>query len=309
MADARALLYQLPPELRNEVYNYLSLPEATTTPTVAGLPLQLKKFDCKHTSVQICPVHHGSTGLLELQKYNFVEGREYASWLLANAIELKIGVTFKSRVNTFVQADWNKKMEMHLNKLVKQHPWLRKVAKYDIQILWDATDGPLKSKKKKRTAGQIPKEMVQKLMSLMDEDVKRKRSTVAVHLHLEHRIALENALAHTKFGLSDFMLSTRDGYRHLDLTVSKRPFVVPALPLVRLPLVQVPSAVKEEKELLLLRGKSLIWSDFVRNLLVMSKSTGMAPIFGPGVGMLGHDFGASTDFMLTELAEECLGRR
>lgn len=305
----RTLLYQLPPELRNEVYNYLSFPEANFIPTVAGLPFQSRKFECKHTSVQICPVHFGSTGLLELSNYNFSEGREYGSWLLGNAVELRIGVVFKSRVNTFVQRDWNKKMEMHLMKLAKQYPWLRKVARYDIQILWDATDGPLKSKGNKRTAGQIPREMVRTLTSLMDPDVKKKRSNLSVRLHLEHRITLENAVAHTKFGLSEFLSLSIDGYDRLDIGISKRPFVIPAIPLVRLPLVPVPTPLREEKDLLVLKSGKVNWSEYTEGQLVLRKITGQPPTFGFGVGVSGQDTGITTDFILTELAEECFVER
>ncbi|KAJ8111622.1 hypothetical protein OPT61_g5829 [Boeremia exigua] len=148
----RTLLPLLPPELRNSVYSYLA---PSPTPTNTGLPLQLKSYSCKHTLIQICPTHSGSTSLLALQQYAFVEGNEYRTWLLNHAITLRIGVVFKGRVNTFVQEHWDKKIETHLHKLAKQHPWLNKVANYDIQILWDAPDGVLKSKHNRRSAGQV----------------------------------------------------------------------------------------------------------------------------------------------------------
>jgi hypothetical protein len=153
------LFPNLPPELRNEVYNYLSIPWTTSVASITGLPLKLKTFECKHTTVEICPVHYGSTGFLALQTSRFPEAREYGSWLLNNAMELRIGVSFHGRINTFVQQDWDKKMETHLRKLAKLHPWLRKVPKYDVQVFWSPVDGVLKSRKNKRTAGQIAKNL------------------------------------------------------------------------------------------------------------------------------------------------------
>jgi hypothetical protein len=217
----RLLFSHLPPELRNEVFDYLSAPESNSTATVTGLPLKLKNYDCKHTAVQICPIHYGSKGLLALQSYGFQEAREYSSWLLNNAIELKIGVIFKGRVNTFVQQDWDKKMEAHLRKLAKLHPWLKKVAKYDIQILWSPLDGVLKSRKNKRTAGRILRDLVGTLTSLTDANVKKKRGDMNVKLRLTHDIALETVRSGTRFGLADFLSPRENASRRQRLEVWK----------------------------------------------------------------------------------------
>lgn len=211
MATVRDLFAPLPLELRLEVYNYLSTSETNTPASTFGLPLKHKTFECKHTTVQICPVYYGSNNLLALQAYRFQEAHEYGSWLLNNAIELRIGVTFKGRVNTFVQQDWDKKMEAHLRKLAKLHPWLKKVAKYNIHFLWNPIDGVLKSRKNKRTAGQIPRDMATMLTTLLPGDIKRKRGELNVKLCLDHKIAVETALSKTRFGFVDFFLSTGPG--------------------------------------------------------------------------------------------------
>ncbi|KAL6712307.1 hypothetical protein ACN47E_000184 [Coniothyrium glycines] len=305
MESMRSLLYDLPPELRNEVYGYLSTTEPSSVPKTTGLPLQLKRFDCKHTTVQICPVHFASTGLLAFQKYNFLEAREYGSWILGDALELRVGVVFKSRVNTFVQADWNKKLDVHLNKLAKQHPWLRKVAKYNIQILWDTTDSVLKSKKNKRTAGQIPREMVRTITSLMDEDVRRKRSHVRVRLHVEHRIALEHAVSFKPFGLKDFLLLHEDGYKSCSAAILKRPFIAPAQSLVRLPLKELPPIVKEDKDLLVSKNNSVQWTAWTDSHLVLAQFTDTTSTCGED-GAVEFANGVVADYVMTAMASETL---
>lgn len=203
MATTPRELFAIPPELRHEIYSYLSGPDTATTASVAGLPLKLKTFECKHTILQICPIHHGSAGLLALEGYRFQEATEYNSWLLDNALELNIGITFKGRVNTFVQSDWDKKMRMHLQKLAKQHPWLAKVATYNVQILWSPMDGALKSKGNRRTAGQIVRHIVAMLTSLVRDDVKTTRGKVQLSLHLDHAAAAQNVVSGTRFGFSE----------------------------------------------------------------------------------------------------------
>ncbi|KAF1936543.1 hypothetical protein EJ02DRAFT_427428 [Clathrospora elynae] len=277
-ANTRLLLPELPPELRNEVYAYLS--DTTSLATNVGLPLQLKTFSCKHTAVQICPVHHGSASLLALQKYHFQEACEYNSWLLSNALELRIGVHFKGRVNTFVQSDWNKKMEAHLRKLAKLHPWLKKVSKYDIQILWDSTDGVLKSKNNKRIAGQIPMAMVKTLTQLMEKDFKRKRGDVNVGLHLDHGYAVGNAMSLTKFGLGHFFSETASeihGFsRKLTKDAKKSPYFNTLPPVSDWPLIAIPAVNGEERRLLEVeKGGVVSWADSTRGLLVMRKTDGV----------------------------------
>lgn len=173
------------------------------------------------------PVHYGSTGLLALQKHRFLEAYEYHAWLLNNALELRIQVRFKGKSGTFHQADWDKKIDSHLRKLAKQHPWLNKVAHYDVEIYWDAGDGILRGKKKK-TAGHISRDMARTLTLLMPEETKRKRGRVVVKLLLAHRIAVQHVLSSTNFGLGDFLAPSAPGFSFHELTLEawKTPHLV-----------------------------------------------------------------------------------
>lgn len=211
MAQPTHLLFpNLPPELRQEIYTYVSN-DTSTTALTTGLPLGLKTFTCKHTTIQLLPVHHGSAGLLSLPHTLFPEAAEYRTWLLSNAIELRIGVHFHGRVNSFVQADWDKKVETHLDKLVKRHQWLRKVSRYDVKILWIAADGALKSKGGKRVAGSIPAAMVNSLTRMMDEGVRKRKGEVKVSLVLENLFASVHAVQAVKFGLDVFLHHGNEG--------------------------------------------------------------------------------------------------
>jgi hypothetical protein len=263
----RLLFSHLPPELRNEVFDYLSGPPSNSTATVTGLPLKLKSYECKHTTVQICPIHYGSKGLLALQSYGFQEAREYSSWLLNNAIELKIGVVFKGRVNTFVQQDWDKKMEAHLRKLAKLHPWLNKVAKYDIQILWSPLDGVLKSRKNKRTAGRLLRDVVGTLTSLTDSDVKKRRGDIKVKLRLTHDVALETVRSGTRFGLADFLSPAENASRRQKLEVWKEVHAR-ILPETGARFVQIAPVKKEEVGLLEVDKGRIKWVDSTGRLVM-----------------------------------------
>ncbi|KAJ4990419.1 hypothetical protein SVAN01_04081 [Stagonosporopsis vannaccii] len=306
----RTLLPLLPPELRNTIYNSLA---PSLTPTNTGLPLQIKSYSCKHTLVQICPVHYGSTALLALQRYAFLEGNEYRTWILNHAITLRIGVVFKGRVNTFVQEHWDKKIETHLLKLAKVHPWLHKVAKYDIQILWDAPDGVLRSKHNRRSAGQIPRAMVRTLTALMDGDVRRKRGDVQVRLRLEHHVAGVAVRSSPRFGLGSFMSLSSDAAvlecaRHtLEVWKESCPRVLPRKSARLTPVVTKP----EEKELLQLNSKEggVEWADRGQGTLVMrttvaSKTQTCASFMDTGIA-----YDSPTELMLFELLEDCRGRR
>ncbi|KAF1841565.1 uncharacterized protein K460DRAFT_291550 [Cucurbitaria berberidis CBS 394.84] len=311
ITNPRFLFPDLPPELRNEVYNYLSTPDTDSTATNTHLPLQLKNYECKHTDIQICPVHFGSTGLLALQKYQFQEAREYQSWLINNVLELKIGITFKGRVQTFVQADWDKKLVIHLRKLAKQHPWLTKVAKYDIHILWGATDGSLKSRKNKRTTGQIPSEMVKTLMGLMDEDIKRKRGEVNVCLSLGHSLAVGNMLSSTKFGLPDFFstLPNLDGVKRLVKEVWKGSCLKTTEKAPSFPLILAAPEVQEDLGLLTVDKGLVNWVAQGKGHLVMRKTVVEGSELEVNIGDVRQAEGRGVDHVLKELLEECLGRR
>ncbi|KAF2823520.1 hypothetical protein CC86DRAFT_69045 [Ophiobolus disseminans] len=276
MATASRFLFpQLPPELRNEVYDYLSTQETNSTASLVGLPLKLKTYECKHTIVQIFTVHYGSTGLLALQSYQFEEGREYSSWLLNNAVELRIGITFKGRVNTFVQQDWDKKMEAHLKKLAKLHPWLRKVAKYDIQILWDPVDWVLKSKQNKKVAGQIPRDMTTTLTALMRDDVKNKRGDIAVKLRITRGVAVGTELKKTRFGFAEFLSNPdldKKSFKSEAKEIRLEPYFKGPLPEPGCLILPVPSANMKEGDLLVVEKGLVKWTGSTKGHRILRKN-------------------------------------
>lgn len=304
----RTLLPMLPPELRNSVYSYLS---PSAIPTNTGLPLKLKSYTCKHTFVQICPIHSGSTALLALQRYAFLEGNEYQTWLPNHAITLRIGVVFKGRANTFVQEHWDKKVETHLQKLAKQHPWLRKVAKYDIHILWDAPDGVLKSKHNRRSAGQIPHAMVRTLTRLMDGDVRSKVGDVQVRLRLEHHVAGVAVRSSPRFGLGSFMALPPDATaldcarQTLEVWKELCPKVLPRKSARLTPIV----TKLAEKELLKCEDGAVDWIGWGQGTLVMSKTVMLGKQTCTTWMDTGYAYDSPTELMLFELLEDCHGRR
>lgn len=304
--NMHTFLPMLPPELRNEIYGYLST--LNTSPSInSGLPLQLKSYSCKHTLVQICPVHSGSTGLLALQSHDFLEAHEYQAWLLNNAVTLRLGVVFKGRVNTFVQEHWDKKIVAHLQKLAKQYPWLRKVVKYEIQILWDAPDGVLKSKNNRRTAGQIPRAIIRTLTALMDEDARRKHGDISVKLRLEHHVAGVAIRSAPRFGLGSFMAACMDSgclSQTTEIWKEPCPRILPRKSARLTPVVK-----HEEKEILKSEDGHLTWMDKGQATLVMKKvsvagHTKCASFMDTGIA-----YDSPTEFMLLELLEDCHGRR
>lgn len=309
MATAiRTLLPVLPPELRNSVYSYLS---PSPMPTNYGLPLQHKSYSCKHTLVQICPVHSGSTALLALQRFGFLESNEYRTWLLNHAITLRIGVVFKGRANTFVQEHWDKKIVTHLHKLAKLYPWLRKVTNYDIQILWDAPDGVLKSKNNRRSAGQIPHAMVRTLTALMDGGVREKTGDIQVILRLEHHVAGVAVRSSPRFGLGNFMelppeaTTFRCARQKLEVWKEPCPKVLPRKSARLTPVV----ARFTEKELLSCAHGAVDWVRWGPGTLVVSKTEDLGRQTCTTWMDTGIAYDSPTELMLFELLEDCQGRR
>jgi hypothetical protein len=302
----RLLFPDLPPELRNEVFRYLSGPGLTSAAKVVGLPLKLRTYECKHTIVQICPVHYGSTSLLALQTYGFQEASEYTTWLRNNAIELRIGVFFKGRVNTFVQQDWDNKMETHLRKLAKLHPWLKKVAKYDIQILWSPIDGVMKSRKNKRIAGQIPRDMTTTLTGLVDVSVKRKKGELKMKLCLEHKTAVETVLSGTRFGFAACFSSPFGGYRRETTELWKEAYVKPQGPepgSLLLPLLPVK---QEDKSLIEIEKGLIKWTVGAQGHLVMKRYLLDGVVIGLATGNE-REKDMAVDHVVFALLGECLG--
>ncbi|RMZ69374.1 hypothetical protein GMOD_00006163 [Pyrenophora seminiperda CCB06] len=247
------LFPNLPPELRQEIYTHLSNDPSTPACTTS-IPLALKTFHCKHTTLQLLPIHHGSAGLLSLPPNIFPEAAEYHHWLLSNAVSLRIGVHFRGRVNTFVQADWDKKVAAHINKLAKRHPWLRKVSNYDIKILWSAEDTALKSKNGKRVAGSIPSAMADSLTCITDERVKQRKGEVKISLILSPWFAMVNSFQGERFGLDVFL------HEHQEGSSSSRATTAGFKTLVKE--VWIASAMDYRSDLIDMMGSSATMEDF-----------------------------------------------
>lgn len=307
MATTRVLFPSLPPELRHEVYAYLSDTSPTSVPSTTSLPLKLKAYSCKHTTVQICLVHHGSTSLLALSAYGFAEAHEYGSWLLTNALTLRIGVTFRGRANTFVQADWDKKMEAHLHKLAKAHPWLEKVARYGVRVKWAPIDGVLKSRKHRRVAGSIVRDMASKLTCLMDEKLRKRKGEVDLKVCLTHSLAVQTMLSGTRFGLAELLGMDDRGFKNWSVEVRKEVYVKPPRPEHGVLLVPVPTVRKEEDCLLVVEEGRARWVGEDGHLIV-KKNRPDAEMAEVSFGGLKQD-DAVVDHVVLSLIAECTGLR
>ncbi|KAF1973033.1 hypothetical protein BU23DRAFT_554576 [Bimuria novae-zelandiae CBS 107.79] len=204
----RLLLPSLPPELRDLIYAQTISNSAHAATN--GLPFTRKIYDSSHTRVEIMPVHYGNAGLLALQRYRYLEGDEYANWTLANAVQLRITVLFKGHVNTFVQEHWDKKIATHLKNLAKRYPWLRKVADYDVKILWRPCSWA--PSKKKRRAGAIAKRMVEVLTQEMDAHVRAKRGNVHAGLYVAKWVVGDLGVRGQALGLGEFVWDVEEGF-------------------------------------------------------------------------------------------------
>ncbi|KAJ4286470.1 hypothetical protein N0V90_013170 [Kalmusia sp. IMI 367209] len=202
--ELRLLLARLPPELRALVYSY-TLADGSGA-TNAGLSFQNKTYDLSHTLVELTPVHYGNPNLLALQRYHFLEGEEYAHWILRNGVQLRIKVVFKGHLNTFVQEHWDKKIATHLRNLAKKHPWLHKVTDYDIRIAWNPTAWA-PSKKAKRI-GAISKRMIEVLTHEMDADLKARRGHVKTEFHIADFLVCDYVRKSQVLGLRDIVWGT-----------------------------------------------------------------------------------------------------
>ena len=196
-------------------------------------------------------------------------------------------------------------MEAHLRKLAKLHPWLKKVATYEIQMLWDAPDGALKSKSNKRIAGQVPLDMVKTLTLLMDADVKRKRGDVRVGLHLDHRYAVGNALSDVKFGLDRFLADEEHGCQIFSKEVRKAPHLYTLEPPPLEGFLVIPSALEEGKVLLEVKEGRVDWSEWTKGQLVVKRTAGSLV----QVGDAGQEGDIRPTFPMGHLLAECLGRK
>ncbi|KAF2009321.1 hypothetical protein BU24DRAFT_87216 [Aaosphaeria arxii CBS 175.79] len=192
----RLLFPELPPELRNAIYAETFDHSAPASSN--GLPFVSKAYELAHTSLRITPIHRGNISLLQLQKYKFLEAREYFTQLVANNAELHITIVFKGHVNTFVQEHWNDKVTTHFKKIIKKFPWLSKVKRWDVDVFW---------KPPARTYGQgkpavlarIMNGMVGTVLSFQDSSVRSRSGESRVVLHIDKMLAC--ALWHQRLDL------------------------------------------------------------------------------------------------------------
>jgi hypothetical protein len=300
MATTRFLFSNLPAELRNEVYTYLSQHTDSSTAYTNSIPLKTKTYSCKHTTITLQPVHHGAPELLNLARWNVAEANEYRAWLLENGIQIRIAVVFTGRVNTFVQADWNKRVAAHLRKLQRNHPWLCKVAAYDVRIVWGAVDMPLVSSRKKmmeqkRTAGQIVHDMATALAQMMSENVKRRRGEARIRLCLERWMASQTAFSAIKLCLRDFLDAVKgfEGFQRVEKEVWVAPLTKTEDEIRTFPLAALPRA--NTRDWFQFGEKLDKWEDCNLGHLV-------------GEGITAEDkAGEVKDNVLNLLAQECRG--
>jgi hypothetical protein len=197
----------LPAELRNEIYSYLDNCALVSTHSIS---LPLKTYTFGHTTVQLCAVHHGSTPLLELSKYGFLEGDEYKSWLLGKGLEIWINVHFTGHLNTFIQKDWDAKMKASLNKLAKRYPWLMNVAKYRVRINWEPKVDSL-ARAPRGISGTIADNMVRILTSLQDPRV-REKATLSVTMSIAPSVQVQTYIKNLHLGLHNFLSGSVSTY-------------------------------------------------------------------------------------------------
>ena len=301
--DARFLLPSLPPELRNEVYKQLSRPDSTSLATTAGLPLQLQIYKCKHTVTHIYPVHYDATSLLALRECRFQEAHEYYSWLVDHALELRIRVKFQGRIDHFVQAHWDQKMETHLRKLAKRHPWLMKVGRYDIQVHWDAKDGIPGVRETKRTPGLISRKLAETLTLLMEQQV---RHHVKISLYLECRIAVQYVTAGFKFGFEDFFLtpSSASAPQLLALEIWTLPCTRSVQPAASQPSLPVAFMAKAMERPQIIGGVPAEWT-LATDHMLMRKIARSDGNFEVDVGACHGNKNEGMNYVLATLVEEC----
>lgn len=196
----RLLFPMLPPELRDVTYTQLTQPSNPSTN--AGLPFSRKIYDSSHTRVEIAPFHHGDLGLLALQHYRYLEGDEYAKWVLANGITLRITILFKGHVDTFIQEHWDKKIGAHLKNLVKKYPWMHKVSHYEVKVLWRPRTWTTGRKQKR--LGAIAKQMVRAVTQEMDPGVRLRKGVIEAKISVARWVVMDYRAQGQAMGLGEF---------------------------------------------------------------------------------------------------------
>jgi len=206
--EPRLIFADLPAELRNIIYTSTITPSQPASH--AGLPFISKTYTFSHTKVILTPIHHGNPSFLALRRFRFQEASEYHSYLLTNAIQLRISVLFNGHINTFVQEHWDKKIASHLKNLVKKYAWLANVLDYDIRIMWEPK---IMVGKKRRNVGAIADRMVEVLTGMIDAGLKRKKGVLKVELQIGQGAACDYVRRQQPLGLADFAFFEQDAWQ------------------------------------------------------------------------------------------------
>ncbi|KAH7119851.1 hypothetical protein B0J11DRAFT_71501 [Dendryphion nanum] len=191
----------LPAELRNEIYSHTM----TSSPTSYALPFEAKTWYTKHTTLYLMPVHCGNPSLLDLSEHNYLEGREYNNWVLTKGIEFRGAIRFHGHPHTFIQKHWDADVLRHLRKLAKRFPWVERVAKWDMRVIWRPPGD--KDCKQHDRAGAIASGFVAAMTQIVKRDFV-KDLDVSVDLHIESGYAflpVLHAYGPISLGLEGFM--------------------------------------------------------------------------------------------------------
>ncbi|KAF2275801.1 uncharacterized protein EI97DRAFT_501577 [Westerdykella ornata] len=264
----RHLFPTLPPEIRNEIYAYASS-SSQNPATINGLPFATKTYNYSQTSVVICPIHTGNPSLLALQRYGFLEAKEYYSWLMVHAIQIRISVVFKGHVGWFSQKHWEEKMTASLQKLVKKYPWIGTAAQRDVRVLWDAKMESMAAKPGR--AAEIVNAMVKTLVGFQDPRVRARDGVVSVRFHIPHSFAAAKVLHGWQFGLETFLgarAAPEARVERREVTLGDVVKRGPAKVTERF--LAVPGRV-EEKEVIVVQNGRVEWTSGTEGLLVMRR--------------------------------------
>jgi hypothetical protein len=288
----------LPPELRNEIYTYL---QTSPVPTTHSLPLSLKTFSDKHTTVQIQPVHNGTTSLLALHRHAVQEASEYASWLRDHAVTLRIGVVFKGRLATFVQGDWDRRMEGHLRKLRREVPWLRKVGRWDVSVFFDPV--LLGQGRGRVEAGGVARGMLRTFLRCGEEVGAGCKKEVNMCVSFEHAFLVSCVMDGRKLGLNTLFKEKAEDLGVEKLAVEVRmAHTTQREPVVHAsPGLVLPPKIPGERTLLAVEDGVVRWTDCTSGVLVVKMQDGVVERAEVGKGEV------EGEFLLMRLGEEVEG--
>ncbi|KAF2192153.1 hypothetical protein K469DRAFT_483830, partial [Zopfia rhizophila CBS 207.26] len=194
-------LLPIPPELRNEIYSYLTMAENTSTTTLS--PFKYKIYDKKQAKLSIYALSRAGTNLLALTEYQ--EAEEYKSFLAENSpFELRVSIVFKGRLGLRAYDDWAKMMNIQLDSLVKKYVWIRKVPIWNVKIFWEPNLDSLKGLEDGQF-GEIVNGMLDLALRYQDKEVRENKGNVRVGVHLGEDAVLRNSVYHQKrYGLEAF---------------------------------------------------------------------------------------------------------